>query len=139
MTHGAVWRVLVAGPSGAGWTRGLWGRLDPTCYEVVGLAEGARVLDAVVDETPDVVVFGLGSGETAPEGVVALLRRMRPEVRVIAVAERSTSADAAVVEAGVFYYTASPSAEEVALAVEAAVQSIGRARKGSGRWGRPSS
>lgn len=131
MAPGAVWRVLVAGPPRASWASGLWGRLDPTRYEVVGLAEGAQVLDAVVDEAPDVVVLGLGSFSVAPEGVVSLLRRMRPEVRVIAVAERSSPADAAVVEAGVFYYTASPSAEEVAQAVAAAVKSIEGARRRS--------
>ena len=50
----------------------------------------------------------LETTDLKPAGLVSILHYIAPSLRVIALTGRSTREDAAVVEKGVFYYTAKP-------------------------------
>lgn len=104
--------VMVVTPD-PGLDQYLASRLPPDRFEVTEVRPGAPLVDAVDRTPPDIVVLDrIEERGDAVQVEIALLKRRRPEVRVIAVSEHSSAKDATVVEQGVFFYLAGHSRTE---------------------------
>ena len=62
--------------------------------------------------------------EKMPELVTSILRKVRPNLKIIALTPVSSPNDAKVIEQGIFYYLAKPVGDELVEAVQAAAKVI---------------
>ena len=100
-------------------------RLSPADFVVVEAQHGAHFFETARREHPEIAVIDCTPERAeASQLEIALLKDIRPEVRIIAISRRSTEEDAKVVEQGVFYYTTEPSGEELIQVIEAAARSM---------------
>lgn len=85
-------------------------------------ATAADLLDQAVRGSPATVVLDLAMVDLAPEMVVRFLRRLRPEIRRIVVAEEPSDTHRRVLEEGVYSYTASHDPVRLVKAIEASLR-----------------
>jgi len=88
--------------------RSLAASLEPLGWRLGVARTDVEIFDRLAEEYPDFVVLDLETTDLKPAGLVSILHYIAPSLRVIALTGRSTREDAAVVEKGVFYYTAKP-------------------------------
>jgi DNA-binding NarL/FixJ family response regulator len=81
------------------------------------------VVEAVLDHAPDILLFEVDRQAGPAAGTLRILRKMRPDLRVIVMSQDSRPEDADIVEAGAFYYDTKPGGEELVALVKAAARS----------------
>ncbi len=80
-------------------------QLPTTQFSVSPVRPGAAFVEAVRRERPHIAVLDLSAGRTdAVLMEIATLKQMCPESRIIVISEQSSTEDAMVIEAGVFFY-----------------------------------
>lgn len=99
-------------------------RLSPSRYKVITCQAGANFVEIAQQERPEIVVL---EWDGAPVETVlmeiALLKSIRPEVRLIALSRESSMEDIQIVEHGVFYYLTREWRPVIVDIIQAAVQS----------------
>jgi len=101
-------------------------------FEVSSCAPGKGFLAEAKATRPDIVVLDrFDERPRAAEVELELLKEIRPEVRVIAVAGESSPNDARLLEQGVFFYMAEDEGPAIVQVIEAAARSL-EARKDPG-------
>ena len=99
--------------------------LDSKRYEIICDRSKFSTVKHVIDSVPDILLLELDPKEQTPELVISVLRDVRPNLKIIALAPVSSPNDAKVIEQGIFYYRAKPVGEELVEAVRAAAKAIG--------------
>ncbi len=100
-------------------------RLSPFRFSVISVVPGAPFLETARREHPEIAVIDcLPERGEAAQMEIAVLKDIKPEVRIIAVSQESTQEDAKVVEQGVFYYTIASAGDELLQVIEAAAHAM---------------
>jgi DNA-binding response OmpR family regulator len=103
--------------------------LSTSGFHIVPVRPGPGVLDAVRRERPRIAVIDrIDERPEAAQLEIALLKTLSPDVQIIAVSDRSSEVDAAVIEQGIFYYAVDASSAELVQLINAAE----RSRSGKG-------
>ncbi|MEW6749489.1 MAG: hypothetical protein AB1505_00740 [Candidatus Latescibacterota bacterium] len=122
----ALVRVLVSSPSpeiGA-YLREM---LPAAGWEVIATQPGPAFVEAAQHERPEVAVLDcIHERPQTAQLEIAVLKSMRPGVRIIALSGRSSPQDVPVVAQGVFYYLAQ---EDWRAVLAAVVQAAGQSRQ----------
>ena len=94
-------------------------------FQVIGSYPGPRLIDTARSVRPKIAVIRCGDVRR-PTAVLeqAILRAMRPDVRIILVSSAPSADDAELVEAGVFYYMLASPPVRLPDVVRAAARSI---------------
>lgn len=104
-------------------------RLSAARFEVIDIRPGPAFVEAVYRATPDIAVLdGIEERNEATQLEIALLKKRRPDVQVIAVSDRSSVKDASIVEQGVFYYSAGHPRCDLVRLISAAAKTDGNKR-----------
>lgn len=98
----------------------LEGGLPAGAFEILLPPAARGVVEAVVDQSPDLLILDIDWEGGAPAEAVRMLRKLRPALRIIALSAESSSRDAEVVSEGVFYYTVKPVGEDLIEVIQAA-------------------
>jgi CheY-like chemotaxis protein len=102
-------------------------QLLPSDFEVTSVRPGAAFPEMIRNIRPQIAI--LDRVHERPESAqmeIAMIKEECPDARIIVLSEQSSTTDAEVVEAGVFYYLAggaSPPAELIRV-IDAAVASL---------------
>lgn len=105
----------------------LKGRLSPSRFEVVPVQPGLGFIDAACRERPEIAVLDcVHERLDAVPMEVAVLKEIRPKVRIIVLSGKSSTKDASVVEQGIFYYMTVPVGPALIQVIEGAAQAIAR-------------
>lgn len=103
----------------------LKGNLSPTRFTVSTVSPGAGFVQAARREHPDIAVLdSVDTRSGAAQLEIELLKEIRPQVRIIALTQKSSPGDADIVEQGVFYYMISIVGVELIQIIEAAARSL---------------
>lgn len=98
--------------------------LSTSGFQIVPIRPGPDVLDAVRRERPRIAVIDrIDERPEAAQLEIALLKTLSPGVQIIAVSDRSSEVDAAVIEQGIFYYAVGASSGELVQLINAAERS----------------
>jgi two-component system, chemotaxis family, chemotaxis protein CheY len=118
-----VARILVADDSGYA-RRLLRQALQQGGHTVLEAASGASALESYFLNRPDVVLLDLTMGDMSGLDVLARLRELEPDARVVVVsADVQKSTATAVLEAGAVSFLGKPAtAEELLAAIRAALE-----------------
>ena len=94
-------------------------------FQVIGSYPGPGLIDTARSVRPEIAVIHCGDVRR-PTAVLeqAILRAMRPDVRIILVSSAPSADDAELVEAGVFYYMLASPPVRLPDVVRAAARSI---------------
>lgn len=138
--RGPCYRVLVSA-SDPGFIEELKNRLPSEKFDLTyfcinigdsSSSQSIRLLNLVVDESPDILIFELGLNEQSPDVLISAIKKIRPNLKIIALSKSPSAKDADVVEQGVFYYMAKPEDEELVQVIQAAVKVLERSRRKGG-------
>lgn len=111
------------GPDFAATAELLRHHLAASRFAVAAAAPGIAFLQSVRQERPDIAVLDhVNDRPHAAEMELAILKELRPDVRIIVVNERQSPEDAWVAERGVFFFTTLPPGPELVRVIEAAAQ-----------------
>jgi DNA-binding response OmpR family regulator len=113
-------RVLVDSPDPAT-AEFLQRSLKPERFQVVAVGPTASFVEVARHERPEIAV--LDWVQESPEAAqlkIAVLKGIRPQVRIIAMSERPSMRDARIVEEGIFYYFGAMIGTQLVRVVEAA-------------------
>jgi DNA-binding NtrC family response regulator len=93
-------------------------------YRVRSFTDGARFLEAAVAQPPDLVLYALGPELEEDLGVLRLMRRAHPELKLIVLAAEPSLRVRAAVQAlrPTFSIAAPPEPDEVLEVVKAALE-----------------
>lgn len=114
--------LMVIGPS-ADLGRSLMRLLPPSRFEVIQVLPGAGLLRGLRWKRPRIAI--IDRIDDRPESAqleIALMKEMYPDAPIIAVSANSSTADACVVEQGIFCYVAAPEDDELVRIIHAAFQ-----------------
>ena len=101
--------------------------LSTSGFQIVPVRPGPDVLDAVRRVRPRIAVIDrIDERPEAAQLEIALLKTLSPDVQIIAVSDRSSEVDAAVIEQGIFYYAVGASSGELVQLINAAERSYSR-------------
>lgn len=117
-------RVLVISPD---WSLELFLRREFSSaeFEILGSQPGPMVIDAARRARPEIAVIHWGDVRRQTVAIEqAILRAVRPDVRIILVSSAPSADDAELVEAGVFYYMPASPPVRLPDVVRAAARSI---------------
>lgn len=118
--------VIVISPSGMLGVA-LSRALSTSGFQIVPVRPGPDVLDAVRRVRPRIAVIDrIDERPEAAQLEIALLKTLSPDVQIIAVSDRSSEVDAAVIEQGIFYYAVGASSGELVQLINAAERSYSR-------------
>ena len=118
-------RIMVCAPRPDGEdNHGVADSLSETGYAVESFSDGARFLEAAVANPPDLVVYALRAEIDGDLGVLRLLRRAQPGVKLILLARRPSLETRSAVQPlrPVFYSMGPPDPAEVIEVVQAALR-----------------
>lgn len=94
-------------------------------FEVLGSDPGPVLIDAARRTRPEIAVIHCGDARRQTAALEqAILRAVRPDVRIILVSSAPSEDDAELVEAGVFYYMPASPPVRLPDVVRAAARSI---------------
>ena len=128
-------RVLVISPE-PGLEEFLRRELSPADFEVLGARPGTAVLQTARGKRPEIaVVHRIDTRHEVAALELAILRDIRPDVRIILVSGVPSSEDALLLETGVFYYLAASPPLRLPELVRAAAASILRETSAKVRQG----
>jgi DNA-binding response OmpR family regulator len=117
-------RVLVISPD-LSLEQFLRRELSSAEFEILGSQPGPVVIDAARRGRPEIAVIHWGDGRRQTAALEqAVLRALRPDVRIILVSSAPSTDDAELVEAGVFYYMPASPPVRLPDVVRAAARSI---------------
>jgi DNA-binding response OmpR family regulator len=103
----------------------LRGQLAAGDYRITGVGLQPGFADLVRRERPHLVVFDhVDERQDLARARIVELKRLCPEVRVIAVSENPSVRDAVVIEAGLFYYLTLPVGRELVRVIEAGARAV---------------
>ena len=117
-------QVMVVSPEG---TIGefLKANLSPSYFRVSVVSPGAGFVPASRREHPEIAVIdSVDERPAAAQLEIELLKEICPEIRIIALTQKSSPKDADIVEQGVFYYMTSIAGAELIQIIEAAARLI---------------
>lgn len=92
-------------------------------FEVLSPPPDWGVVEAVVDQSPHLLVLDIDWKTGAPVEVVRLLKKVRPALRIVALSAESCPRDGEVVSEGVLYYTVKPVGADLFEVIQAATRS----------------
>ncbi len=99
----------------------LRGSLPAEHFKVVILEAEASFVEVVRSERPEIAVIDcVDQSPDAAQLEIDVLKSVRPDVRIIALSENPSPNDARIVERGLFYYLANPTASDLLRVIEAA-------------------
>lgn len=128
------YKILVR-TSDSGFIERLKNNLPPEKFDLIysigesSSSQSIHLFDLIVEESPDILIFELGLNEDAPDVVISAIKKLRPNLKIIALSKSPSPKDADVVEQGVFYYMAIPEEEELVQVIQSAVKVLERSRK----------
>ena len=114
-------------------TKFLEQRLAPGEYQIVAGSLDAPIMDQVLEQFPDILLFELAASESPENIVLHKIRKVHPYLKVIFLSQHSTPEDARIVEQGLFYYTAMADVEEILEVIQAAARAIQKEKR-RGSW-----
>ncbi|MCH7848885.1 MAG: hypothetical protein IIB53_11035 [Planctomycetes bacterium] len=95
-------------------------RLSDARFKIVTANESQRFSEFAHREQPQIAIIDrIHERQEIARQQIAALQEMCPGVRIIAISEEPSSADAPVIEQGVFYYLALPVGDELIRVIEA--------------------
>jgi DNA-binding NtrC family response regulator len=109
-------------------------RLNAGEFDLLKVNPSSELLPVVCNETPDILVFELDPYERFIEWLIFVLKKLRPNLKIIAFSESSSRMDARVIEQGIFYYMTKPTSEEIVQVVQAAAKAVEMARMKEQRY-----
>jgi DNA-binding response OmpR family regulator len=115
-----IMRVLVDSPDPAT-GEFLEGNLPPDRFQVVTVGSRLGFVEFARQQRPEIAVLDwVHEGPEAVQLKIAVLKQIRPQVRIIAMSERPSVRDAKIVEEGIFYYLGAAVGVQLVRVVEAA-------------------
>lgn len=107
------------------WCGFLQEHLPPREFQVLGPVQLVEFFEVAKKSRPQIAVLEClpAHGESV-QMQVALLKDLRPEIRIIVISRQSSEEDGRIVEQGLFYYTSDPDGFELVQLVEAAALSL---------------
>ena len=97
-------------------------------WEVISTRPGPEFVEVAQRERPEIAVIDrIHERLAAAQVEIAVLKNIRPEVRIIALSREPSKEDAQVVERGVFYYLAQDWRPVIVDVIQAASRSYRRA------------
>lgn len=94
--------------------------LPAGAFEILPPPAARGVVEAVIDQSPDLLILDIDWKSGAPAEAARVLRKLRPALRIIALSAESCSRDAEVVTEGVFYYMVKPAGPDLIEVIQAA-------------------
>jgi DNA-binding response OmpR family regulator len=123
-------RITICDPRPTAEDRGrMAASLGERGYAVETFSDGARFLEAMVANPPDLVVYALGDVIAPDLAVLRLLRRAQPELKLVVIARLASLETRAEVQtlSPTFYSVGPFDADEVTAVVQAAMRRRARA------------
>ncbi len=97
-------------------------------FEVLPSCLAKDAVEVVLDQSPDLLLFEVDRKSGSPAETLRIIRKVRPELRIIALSSDSCPEDAEIVEVGLFYYATRPVGADLVQVIEAAVHTPGSRR-----------
>lgn len=108
-------------------------KFDITCaYINMGESssnQSMQIFNLVIDESPDILIFEIGLNGQTPDVIISAIKKVRPNIKIIALSRSPSTKDADVIEQGVFYYMGEPDSEELVQVIQAATNALERSRR----------
>ncbi len=125
----SVFKVLVDSPDAA-MGEFLKDQLPRSEYRVISTRPGPAFIGAAHCELPDIAVIDrVHERPDAALMEVAVLKEVRPDIRIIVLSERSSPKDAGIVEQGIFFYMTRPEISGLVQVIEAAAKAVANKKK----------
>ena len=94
-------------------------------FEVLPGCLPKDLVEVVLDQSPDLLLFEADRKHGSPAETLRIVRKVRPELRIVALSSESCPEDADLVEVGLFYYATRPVGSDLIQVIQAAARSQG--------------